>query len=64
MVANEKALFVMLLDRVPRFDTRWSQFFGRIQLIRYAYISWYGDFYDNNNDATTGYFTPLHMRAG
>ena len=27
-MANKKALFVMLVDRIPQFETHWSQFFA------------------------------------
>ena len=71
MVANKKPLFVTLVDRIPRFDAQWSQFFAEFDWFVVltsrldAYISRYGNFYANdNNDDTTDYFTPLHMRAG
>ena len=71
-VANKKALFVMLVDRIPRFDAHWSQFFAEFDWFVVitnrldAYISRYGDFCanDNNDNDTTDYFTPLRMRAG
>ena len=73
-VADKKALFVTLVDRIPRFDAYWSQFFAEFDwfvVLRSrldAYISRYGNFcaYDNNDndDDTTDYFTPLRMRAG
>ena len=76
-VANKKALFVTLVDRIPRFDAYWSQFFAEFDWFVVitsrldAYISRYGDFCandndnnDNDDDDTTDYFTPLRMRAG
>ena len=71
MVANKKALFVKLVDRIPRFDTRWSQFFAEFDSFFMimsrldAYISRYGDFCANNdNDDTTDYFTPCACARG
>ena len=72
-VANKKALFVTLVDCIPRFDARWGQFFAKfdwfIVLMSHfdAYISRYGDFCANDNDDnddTTDYFTPLRMHMG
>ena len=69
-VANKKALFVTLVDSIPRFEARYSQFFDWFIVLTswiYAYISRYGDFCANNDD-TTAYFTPaprpLRMCAG
>ena len=72
-VANKKALFVTLMDRIHRFDTYWSQFFAKFDRFIVltsrldAYILRYGNFCANNNnnnnndnDDTTDYFT----RAG
>ena len=63
-VANEKALFVTLVDRIPWFDAHWSQFFAEFDWFVVTtscldtYISRYGDFCANdNNDDTTDYFT-------
>ena len=73
MVANKKALFVTLMDPIPRFDAHWSQFFAELdwfvvimsRLDAYTCISRYGDFCaTDNNDDTTDYFTPLRMHAG
>ena len=76
MVANKKVLFVTLVDRIPRVDAYWSQFFAEfdwfVVLTSHldVYPSRYGDFCahdndnDNDNDDTTDYFTPLRMRAG
>ena len=72
MVANKKALFVILVDRAPQFEAHWSQFFAEfdwfIMLTSHldAYISKYGNFYthNNNDNNTTDYITPLCMRAG
>ena len=75
-VANKKALFVTLVDRIPRFDAHWSQFFAEFDWFVVitsrldAYISRYGGFCandnnnNNDNDDTTDYFTPLRMHAG
>ena len=73
-VANKKALFVTLVDSIPWFDARWSQFFAEfdwfvvITSCLDAYISRYGDFCanDNNddNDDTTDYFTPYACARG
>ena len=75
-VANKKALFVTLVDCIPRFDAHWTQFFAELDWFVVimsrldAYTSRYGDFCaivndnDNDNDDTTDYFTPLCMRAG
>ena len=65
-VANKKALFVMLVNHVPRCDAHWNQFFHQIGLIccayesidAYSYISRYGDFWFHDDDDTTDYFTP------
>ena len=62
----------MLVDRIPRFDAHWSQFFAEFDWFVVitnrldAYISRYDDFFanDNNDNDTTDYFTPLRMRAG
>ena len=76
-MANKKALFVTLVDRIPRFDAYWSQFFAEFDWFVMitsrldAYISRYGDFCandnnddDNNNDDTTDYFTPCACARG
>ena len=73
-VANKKALFVTLVDRIPRFDAHWSQFFAEFNWFVVlasrldAYISRYGDFCandnnDNDND-TADYFTPCACARG
>ena len=74
---QQKRTFVTLVDRIPRFDAHWSQFFVEFDWFVVntsrldAYISRYGDFYannddnnDNDDDDATDYFTPLRMRAG
>ena len=78
-VANKKALFVTLVDRIPRFDAHWSQFFAELDWFVVitsrldAYISRYGDFCandndnndnNNDNDDTTDYFTPCACARG
>ena len=78
-VANKKALFVTLVDRIFQFDTYWSQFFAKfdwfIVLTSHldAYISRYGDFCandndnnndNNDNDDTADYFTPCACARG
>ena len=70
-VANKKALFVTLVDRILRFDTYWSQFFAEsdwfvvIKSHLDAYISRNGDFCANDNDDDTiGYFTPCACARG
>ena len=71
-VGNKKALFVTLMDRVPRFEAYWSQFFAEFDWLLVlrrgldAYISKYGDFcaHDNNDDDTTDYFTPCACTRG
>ena len=70
---QQKALFVTLVDRIPRFEAHWSRFFAEFNWFVVltsrldAYISIYGDFCandNNNNNDTTDYFTPLRMRVG
>ena len=57
-VANKKALFVTLVDRIPRFDAHWSQFFAEFDWFvvltsrLHVYISRYGDFCAHDNDTT------------
>ena len=75
-MANKKALFVTLVDRIPQFDAHWSQFFAEFDWFVVitsrldAFISRYDDFCandnnnNNNDNNTTDYFTPLRMRAG
>ena len=69
-VANKKALFVMLVDRIPRFDAHWSHFFAEFDSFFMitspidTYISRYGDFCANNDDDTTDYFTPCACVRG
>ena len=70
-VANKQALFVTLVDRIPRLDVHWSHFFAEFDWFVVltsrldAHISRYGDFCANDDDDdTTDYFTPLRMRAG
>ena len=74
-LANKKALFVMLVDHIHRFDAEWSQFFVEFDWFvvltsrLHAYISKYGDFYaynDNDNDKNdiTDYFTPCACTRG
>jgi hypothetical protein len=46
-MGNKEALFVTLMNRVPRFEVHWSQLFCQ--------ISKSGDFYAN--DDMTDYFT-------
>ena len=66
---KKKALFVTLVDRIPRFDAHWSQFFAEFDWFVVitsrldTYISRYGDFCANDNN-DNDYFTPLRMRAG
>ena len=67
-MGNTKALFVMLMDRVPRFEAYWSQFFAEFDWLLVltsgldTYIPRYGNFgaHDNNDDDTTDYLTPEH----
>ena len=74
-VANEKALFVTLVDRIPWFDAHWSQFFAEFDWFVVTtscldtYISRYGDFCandddDDDDDDTTDYFTPCACARG
>ena len=69
-VANKKSLFVTLVDRILQFHAYWSQFFAEFDWFIVltsrldTYISRYGNFYANDNDDTTDYFTPLRMHAG
>ena len=77
-VANKKALFVTLVDRIPRFDAHWSHFFAKFDWFIVltsrldAYISRYGGFCanndndnnDNDDDDTTDYFTPCTYAQG
>jgi hypothetical protein len=58
-VANKKALFVMLVDWIPRFDQFFAKFDWFVVLMSrllgdYMHISRYGDFcvHDVDNDAT------------
>ena len=74
-VANKMALFVTLVDRIPRFDAHWSHFFAEFDWFVVltsrldAYISRYGDFCANDNDNdddddTTYFFTPCACVRG
>ena len=69
-VANKKALFVTLVDRIPQFDAHWSQFFAEFDWLVMitsrldAYISRYGDFCANDNDNTIDYLTPCACTRG
>ena len=69
-MANKKALFLTLVDHIPRFEHIKASF-RQIQLIRCAYESlrclglntiWQFCAHDDNN--TTDYFTPLRMCTG
>ena len=68
-VANKKALFVMLVDRILLFDAYWSHFFAEFDWFFMfmsrldAYISRNGDFCANDDD-TTDYFTPCACARG
>ena len=71
MVANRKALFMTLVDHVPRFEAHYRQFFAEFNWFVVltscidAYISRYGNFCaNNNNDNTTDYFTPCACAWG
>ena len=77
MVANKKAIFVTLLDRIPRFEAHWSQFFAKFDwfvvitsrldasILRYVdFCANDNDNDDNNDDDTTDYFTPCACARG
>ena len=58
-VANKKALFVRLVDRIPWFDAHWSQFFAEFDwfVVLTSRLDTYISANDNNDD-TTDCFTP------
>ena len=70
-MANKKALFLTLVDRVPWFERYWSQFFAKFDWFEMltslsgAY-SRSRDFcaHDEDNNDTTDYFTPCACARG
>ena len=71
-VANKKAPFLMVVDRIPWFDASFFAEFNWLAVLTSpldAYISRYGDFCANdnidiNNDGMTDCFTPCVCARG